>query len=318
MRAPSLLWVQIALALVIMIWGAAYPLIKALLARLSPMELMLARFWITCLALAGIAWRFRSDIVQLLRRHPLRLVCLALLGVPGYHLTLNIGTEILTADPLTHHSAAMLASILVATVPAWTALFAHLIRLERLSRRQWLGQLLAFAGVILIVSRGEFGTLRLTTGALWVLGAPVSWALYSVIARPLLARSASSLPLISFVVLLGTLVMTPFTPSGALSRLAALDTAAWGQLLFVALLSTFVGYLVWALAIQRMEATRASAYIYFIPFFSMLVAILFFDERLSTLVILGGALILGGVLLIQLGKIRGEPPGDLPSHGSSR
>jgi drug/metabolite transporter (DMT)-like permease len=212
----------------------------------------------------------------------------------------------------------MLASILVATVPAWTALFAHLIRLERLTARQWSGQLLAFAGVVIIVSRGEMSVLRLTTGALWVLGAPVAWALYSVVARPLLSRAPSSLPLTGVVVLLGTILMTPFTPDGTLGRLGALDAGAWLQLLFVALLSTFAGYLVWAWAIQRMEATRASAAIYFVPVTSALVSILFFAERISLLVVLGGASILGGVLLIQGFGSRDVPREGLPSGPAAR
>ncbi len=51
MKDRSLLWVQILMAIIIVIWGAAYPMIKLLLLELGPMELAVARFWISLLPL---------------------------------------------------------------------------------------------------------------------------------------------------------------------------------------------------------------------------------------------------------------------------
>jgi drug/metabolite transporter (DMT)-like permease len=302
MKDRSLRGVQVLLVFVVIVWGASYPLVKLLLMKLGTMELVLARFWICCPPLIGLALRYRKEIVDLLRRHTWRVLLLGLLGVPGYHLTFNTGTRLLTEDPTSAGSAAMLASILVASAPAWIALFAHIARMEYLSIRQWLGQLLALAGVVLIASRGDFEALRFSAGALWVLGAPVSWALYSLVARPILKRQASSLPLICCAMLFGTLALSPFAPSDIGSHLAALGTLDWVYLVFVALLSTFAGYLIWGLAIRRMEATKASTYIYFIPLISITVAILLARENLTALVVLGGGLILAGVLLIQRGR----------------
>jgi drug/metabolite transporter (DMT)-like permease len=293
------LGIHLSLALLVLIWGAAYPLIKVLLRWLTPMELMLARFWITCLPLIGIAWHYRRGVVALVREHPVRTLLLALLGVPGYHLFLNIGTRMLAEDPRTAMSAAMLTSILVASVPAWTALFAHLARLERLRALQWLGQALAFAGVVLIVLRDQWGALRLTPGALWVMGAPVSWALYSVTARPLLARSPSSLPLTASTVLLGTLIMTPFTPSSTAAHLAGLGAGPLLGLVGLALLSTFAGYVIWAAAVRSLGANRTSVVVYFIPVASLLTSALALGERLTWPVVAGGAMILAGVMITQ-------------------
>ena len=265
---------------------------------------MLARFWISSLPLLVLAVRFRREIAALLRRHPLRLILLGLLGVPSYHLTFNIGTRMLSEDPATAGSAAMLASILVSSVPAWTALIGHLVRLEFLSRRQWLGQGLALAGVVFIATRGDFSALRFSKGALWTLGAPVSWACYSLIARPLLKEQSSSLPLISCAMIIGTLAISPFAPAGVIGHLAGLSAVNWIYLLFAALLATFTGYMVYGHAIRRMNATRASTYIYFIPVTSIVIASLLADERVGPLVLLGGLLTLTGVILIQRGPRR--------------
>ena len=67
---------------------------------------------------------------------------------------------------------------------------------------------------------------------------------------------ASSLPLVCCAMLFGTLALSPFIPSGMGSHIAALGALDWVYLIFVALLSTFTGYLIWGLAIRRMEARQ--------------------------------------------------------------
>ena len=152
---------------IILVWGAAYPMVKLLLLELGPMELAVTRFWIIFPPLLAIAIYHKQAVVGLIRRHPLRVLLLGLLGVPGYHLTFNLGTRLLSEDPATAGSAAMLTSVLVSSVPAWTALIAHVVRMEFLSRRQWLGQGLALAGVVFIATRGDFTVLHFSSGALW-------------------------------------------------------------------------------------------------------------------------------------------------------
>ncbi len=106
MRDRSLFRIQTLLVFVVIVWGAAYPMVKLLLLHLDPMELVLARFWVCFLPLVGLAARYRREIRKLLRRHPLRITILGLLGVPGYHLTFNLGTRLLSEDQATAGSAA--------------------------------------------------------------------------------------------------------------------------------------------------------------------------------------------------------------------
>ncbi|MCP4549996.1 MAG: DMT family transporter [bacterium] len=287
----------IVLGLLVVIWGVAYPVIKILLGVLTPFELMLVRFWITSLPLLGIAIARRREVIALLRSDPGRILLLALLGVPGYHLTLNFGTHMMMRDPLTTNCAATIAAILVASLPAWTGLFSRIAGQERMTRLQWAGQIVAFIGVIIVVSRGDLSGLRFTSGALLVLGAPLSWALYSVLARPLLTRVSSSMPLVAIAILIGTIAMTPFTPSTMSTHLAALGLERWIWLIFLSLLATFAGYLAWALAIARLGANRTSVSIYFIPLSTLVAGMLLLGEQVGRVEILGGLVILGGVIL---------------------
>jgi drug/metabolite transporter (DMT)-like permease len=292
-------WIHLSLALLVVAWGAAYPIVKYMLDWLSPLELVLARFWIILPPLAVMAWRWRGDFIPQLREHPGRSLTLALLGVPAYHLFLNYGTDILKTDPLSAGSAAMVSSILVASVPAWTALFARLAGQEGLNRRQWLGQVISLVGVAVIATRGDFTSLRFHPGALIVLGAPLSWGLYSVVAKRIFDGMGSSLPITVFTLVGGTLITSLFTPQPIFGHLAAMPPLAWLALLFIGLISTLAGYLIWSVAVRRLGANRPSTYIYFIPLVSLSMSALLLGERVGLSTTLGGTMILAGVFLIR-------------------
>ncbi len=294
-------WIHFLLVLLVLAWGAAYPIIKHLLDYLSPLELVLARFWIFMPLLLVMIWHWRRSIGEQLRSHPWRSLFLALLGVPGYHLFLNLGTEALKADPESAGSAAMMSSILVGSVPAFTALFARLAGQETLGRLQWLGQAFCMAGVVALATRGDLGSLHFSTGVLLVLGAPISWGLYSVVAKRVFDSAGSSLPITAFILGAGTVITSFFTPPPVFGHLAQMPLGAWLALAFVGLVSTLAGYFIWSVAVRRLGPNRPSVYIYFIPVASLAMSALTLGERLGPSTALGGVMILTGVFLIRKG-----------------
>jgi drug/metabolite transporter (DMT)-like permease len=295
-------WIHFLLVLLVLSWGAAYPIVKYLLRWLSPLELVLARFWIFLPLLVFMLVRWRRSIAQQLRMHPWRSLALALLGVPGYHIMLNLGTRALMADPESAGSAAMMSSILVGSVPAWTALFARLAGQENLSKLQWLGQALCMAGVVALATRGDLTSLHFSMGALLVLGAPLSWGLYSVVAKRVFDSADSSLPITVFILAAGTVITSFFTPPPIFGHLAEMPPGAWTALAFIGLVSTLAGYLIWSVAVRRLGANRPSVYIYFIPVASLAMSALTLGERLGPSTAMGGVLILTGVFLIRRRK----------------
>ncbi len=294
-------WIHFLLVLLVLAWGAAYPIIKHLLDYLSPLELVLARFWIFTPLLAVMLWRWRKRLGEQLRAHPWRSLMLALLGVPSYHLFLNLGTEALKVDPESTRSAAMMSSILVGSVPAFTDLFARIAGQETLSRLQWLGQAFCMAGVVALATRGDLASLQFSTGVLLVLGAPISWGLYSVVAKRVFDSAGSSLPITAFILGAGTIITSLFTPASIFGHLSALPAGAWLALAFVGLVSTLAGYLIWSVAVRRLGPNRPSVYIYFIPVASLAMSALTLGERLGSSTALGGVMILAGVFLIRKG-----------------
>jgi drug/metabolite transporter (DMT)-like permease len=81
--------------------------------------------------------------------------------------------------------------------------------------------------------------------------------------------------------------------------LRALDAGGWAWLAFLALLSTALGYAMWNQALKLRSASAVSAYVYFNPVVATVVGVLFFHETLTPLFLLGSALVLGGVILVN-------------------
>ncbi|MDP6417931.1 MAG: DMT family transporter [Candidatus Krumholzibacteria bacterium] len=295
-------WVHVALVFTALVWGASYPALKWVLAWLTAMEVALLRFWLILPILIAIVLLHRKEVLEQARRFPVRILLMAFFGVAGYHLPLNYGTKILAENPENARSAAMIASILVGTLPAWTGLFARVLRVETLSARQWLGQGIALIGVSLIITRGGLLNLEINHGAALVLLAPMAWGINSVVSRPLFLQVRSSLPVTAFCLIVGIFFLSFVPLPGLGEHLAAMPASAWVALVFLALFSTLIGYIIWAMGVKRLGANRSSLYIYLIPFFGLLMSVLLLDERLGLAPLLGGLLVLPGVMMARRAK----------------
>jgi len=137
-------------------------------------------------------------------------------GAPGvlvvdvYHLSLNAGERLTTAGT---------ASVVVAAAPGMTLAMALMIGQERFSRRRAAGLALSFAGVIVVIllGSGERISFAHAHGPLLVLAAPISFAAYNVLVKPLLARHGA-VAVTAAASLVGTVGLMPFGGAAAARR----------------------------------------------------------------------------------------------------
>ena len=146
--------------------------------------------------------------------------------------------------------------------PALAALLAVPVLGERLPRRGWAGMALAFAGVALI-GTGAGGGIRFEPMALLGLGAAAASAAYFVFQKPWLARYGA-LDLTAYGVWTGAAAMLVFAPD--LPRtLAAATAPALLAVLYLGLVPTALGYMLWTYALARAAAGRVSSLLYLEP-----------------------------------------------------
>src|ERR1700756_408342 len=131
----------VALAFTLVVWASAFAGIRAGLRGYSPAQLAILRFLVASAVLAiyaGIAHFRRPEF-----RDIPGIIFSGVIGITFYNLALNYGEMRVTAGA---------ASLLIASAPIWTALFASFVLHERLSPAGWCGVFLSFAGVALIAS----------------------------------------------------------------------------------------------------------------------------------------------------------------------
>jgi drug/metabolite transporter (DMT)-like permease len=280
-----------ALLAVVVVWASAFSAIKALIDHgFAPVDIAVLRYVVAAPGFAFLLWRV-GGLPGITRRDALRLAAVGVCVVVGYHVFLNVGTKYTTSGT---------AALVVALSPALTLVFAVGIGLERWSLRRATGIAVAFVGVAIVVLLGAGGELSLAgaKGPLIVLAAPVSFALYNVLLKPLLARY-DLLALTAATSLIGTVFLLPFVRGATIDSVTGSSLQDAVLVLYLGVASTFLGYIGWNTGLRGLGATRAVTYTYLISPLAVLMGAAILDEPVTLWLAVGGALVLGGVAAAQ-------------------
>ena len=290
-RAALLAWAGLALAS--LFWAGNSLVARAFVAQIPPFSLAFWRWSAALLILLPLVgpslWRERET----LRRAGWRLWLAALLAISLYNCLLYSAAQT---------TAAINISLVSTCLPLATFIGAGLLLGQWPSRRAWLGLLLAMAGLLWLIGRGDWavlGGLSFAQGDLLMLLATLDWALYSLLLRRWQAYfQLPPLTLLGALVLLGTLMLAPLYAydlwRGA--RFAA-SPANLLAILYTALCASVLAYHLWNLGVRELGASRAAMSNYLMPVFTALLGWWLLGEGLQTYHWAGGALILSGLLL---------------------
>jgi drug/metabolite transporter (DMT)-like permease len=272
-----------AIAIALLTWSSAYAAIAYALPAFAPGEVALARLLIGSLCFAALLLVKRVPLPA--RRDWPQLALLGVLGLTVYHLCLNYAETRIASGT---------ASILISLVPAATAAVSAFWLGERLRLRTWIGLAIALVGTVLVVlASGQ--RVEVDPKALLVLVCVIVSAIFFVGQKALFARN-SMLGVTAFAFFAGTLAAVPFgwhLPQA----LATASMPRIGALLWLGIAPTFIGYLAWNMAVNRASASRVSSFIYLSPPIALLIGWLWLHEVPNVLILVGGAITVGGVVL---------------------
>lgn len=289
-NSGSLLF-HVGALLTVMAWGVSFVSTKVLLDHgLRPAEIYVYRFTLAYLMLLAV--NHRRLLSNSVRDELLFMIC-GLCAGSIYFIAENTAIE---------YTLVSNVSLIVTTSPLITALLVGVIyKSERLGRGTMAGSVIAFLGVACVIFNSSFVVKMNPIGDLLSLSAAASWAVYSLVLKKL--NALYSVMFISrktfFYGIITALPYMLFEP-GLSSPAVLLDAAVLPHLLFLGMFASMLAYVVWAQAVKRLGAVKASNYLYFSPIVTLIASVFFLGEHITVVGYIGCALILGGVWLGDL------------------
>ncbi|RXT06271.1 DMT family transporter [Ammoniphilus sp. CFH 90114] len=277
-----------------MLWAGNFVAGKYLVDHASSLTLTDLRWMIAIVFLLPIVW-FKEKKLLPPKSALIYLFIMGLTGVVLFNIFMFLALERTSSNN---------AGLLSALNPVAIAIASFLIIGERISFRKLLGMMISFAGVLLVITNGQWERIiqfELNTGDLFMLAAVASWGVYSVAGRKAMEYTSAFMStlwagifgvLVLFPINLPTFTITDPTP------------AFWIALMYVSVGATVVAMLFWNIGVQQVGGTKSGMFLNFNPIFTAIFAYFLLGETMSLMQFLGTAVVIGGVLLFTIQKSR--------------
>jgi len=304
---------DLLLLLMSIIWGSNYAIVKSAFRELDPQAFNGMRMAIASLAFLGVivtlhaaarsqtrdVTRPAAEGIASVFHTPTPLTGRDWLALAGLGVVGHVLYQFLFIGGLARTSVAN-SSLTLAATPVVIALLSALFGQERIGKVHWLGAAVSLIGIYLVVGQGMAVGGHGLTGDLMMAGAVCCWALFTLGARPLMARH-SPVGVTGLSMALGTAIYVPLVwPKIHAVEWTAVSAWTWGLLVYSALFALCVSYTIWYVAVRQIGSARTSVYSNLVPLVAMASAVIFLHEPIGLRKIAGAAAVLVGVALTRV------------------
>jgi len=289
----------VLLTLCFLFWSGNSVFARGAADIMPPMNLAFLRWGVGIIVLfpfaASALWRERA----IYRKHWKIFLLIAITGVTGFNSLIYHAVQ---------HTTAIHATLITAAVPAASVIASWLAYRETISWRTALAMLVAFVGVLVVISNGDVGIIAsfaFNVGDLIAVLAVISWTIYSVGLRAM-PRGVNPMGFLLGVMIVGWFFLVPFYAYDmATGTRAALTLGNVAGVVYLGVFASVVAFAFFNYGVARLGANRANVFNYLAPIFSGVLAIAFLGETFEWFHALSIVLIFGGIYLAQRG--RGTP-----------
>ncbi|MEK7774559.1 MAG: DMT family transporter [Candidatus Zixiibacteriota bacterium] len=273
----------------VLFWGVSYISIKVVLTQLDPVEMITARLFLATITLFLI---IKLKGIRILPSVNWVKLIVASIIVFFHFWVMATGMQ--------ETSASNTAWILT-TAPIFVAILAWLYLREPFGGWQWVGLIVASAGVVALSYNGDIANLGWTNsrGDFIVLGSCVTWGLYTVSARDI-TKTIDPLVATFWTCALAAGVFVPYTlATGGMEKYLALHDKTVVHLVFLGVGCLAISFWLWSEGLAKMNAAEVGLYLYVEPIITVVAAWVLLHEMPTWWLAIGAILISLGVYLAE-------------------
>ena len=271
--------------------GGTHIVAKAVVGEVDAATLTFLRTVIAAVGLWTIA-RIRSGPLNIERNDWKRMAFLGFVGVALNQFLYLYGMKFSTAAN---------GALLYAATPVLVLVLSRFMHREKMKPLKIFGILLAFVGIsIVIFERGIDLSSGYAYGNLLILVAVIAWALFTVLGKNMILKYGA-LRTTSAMMICGAVI---FLPIGLISAsqfpFEELNVLHWGGVLYLAVGTSIIGYLLWYHALSRIEASKVAVFSNAQPVFATILSLIFLNYTITPAFVIGSIITICAIYITQV------------------
>jgi drug/metabolite transporter (DMT)-like permease len=192
------------------------------------------------------------------------------------------------------------SSVVVAMTPAVVSVASIIFFKDRFSLLRIVGLTVAVFGVSWAISGGDPASLlrgEIGRGDLFIFGAMLSWATFSVVGKIILRELAPRLA-ITYACLIGTVALAiPAVVEGGLAGATQYSLEMWLSLAYLGLMGTVLAFILYYQGIKSIGPSKTAIFINLVPIWAMTLSTIILGESITLPLVIGAAMVIVGVFL---------------------
>lgn len=287
------MFIYILMILNTLVWGGTFIAGRIIDPADNPVVTAFIRFLAATVLLVLLCVITKKPLKLPSRRIVGLQVLLGFIGIFFYTIIFHWGLQMVPAGK---------AAVIVTTSPIFISIMAAIFYKERMTPVKAIGICMAVAGTFIVISRGDAaGLLRggFNFGEAILLLCALSWATFVIVGK-LVLKELTPMISITWSAIFGTIMLFPAALlTGDMGQCLSYSRETWTGILYLAVFSTFLGYIWYYKVMANLGPTRASLITCMVPPCSIALSVLILKEPAGWSLVVGGAITVIGVFIVN-------------------
>ncbi|MDP4179269.1 MAG: DMT family transporter [Bacillota bacterium] len=269
----------------VLLWASAFVSTKIALIYFKPESVGVLRYVVASIFFLVIGFYKRIGLPK--RKDIPKFLFSGALGFTFYMITFNKASQSLTSAT---------GSVIIASAPVFTALFASVVFKEKIKTMGWIAIAVEFGGILILALWD--GIFSVNGGVFWMFIASICISIYNLFQR-YYVKKYSAIQSTAYNIFAGTLFLLIYLPSAA-KQLKHVVNYQLFVIIFMGIFPSALAYMFWAKALSiAIKTSDVTNFMFVTPFIAALMGFLIIGETPTLATFAGGAMIIFGLLMFQ-------------------